>query len=309
MFNHWRRAGAAVLAGLALMACEGTQAGVTSTYCERQVELSAAQQDRMLRFGALIKSELDASGQRVALISRAGLNLRFFGLRYSHAGLSLRENPNSPWSVRQLYYACEEGRPRIFDQGLAGFVYGADSPELGYVSVLLLPPEPAAELERAGLDSALALALLGPVYSANAYAFNARYQNCNQWVAEVLAAAWGGEAVLGHESAELRPQAQRWLADEAYEPSALKLGFAPLMWVAPMLRFVHSDDHPKADLSLDQFRVSMPESIERFVQRRLPETQRLEFCHNDQHMVVHQGWTPIAPDCQPQPGDRVIPLN
>lgn len=303
-----------MLTALALAALLGvglTQVGVTNTYCERQAQLSATQQDRLLRFSALIKSELDASDQRVALIARAGLNLSYFDLRYSHAGLSLRDSPNSPWSVRQLYYACDEGRPRLFDQGMAGFVYGADSPDVGYVSVLLLPSTEGDELERVALDDRHAVALLGGVYSANAYAYSERYQNCNQWLIELLAMAWGKDAVQAKTGAgEARHQAQQWLSTQGYEPSVLKVGFPPLMWVTGLLSFVHSDDHPKSDLSAHQFRVSMPDSIERFVKQRLPQqVQRLEFCYTENHMLVHQGDTPIAAGCQAEPGDRVIPLN
>lgn len=303
----WRRS---VPLALALLGGGLAQAGVTNAYCERQAQLSATQQDRLLRFGALIKSELDASGQRLALIARAGMNLSHFGLRYSHAGLSLRDSPNSPWSVRQLYYACDEGRPRIFDQGMAGFVYGADRPEIGYVTVLLLPPAEADALERAALDNRRAVALLGGVYSANAYAYSERYQNCNQWLIELLATARGGTAVADADAADVRQQAQRWLGEQGYEPSVLKVGFPPLMWATALLRFVHSDDHPDADLSAHQFRVSMPESIERFVQQRLPQqVQRLEFCHTERHMLVRRGGAPINAGCQPEPGDRVIPLS
>jgi len=294
---------------LALLGAGLAQAGVTNTYCERQAQLSATQQDRLLRFSALIKSELDASGQGVAVIARAGLDLSHFGLRYSHAGLSLRNSPNSPWSVRQLYYACDEGRPRLFDQGMAGFVYGADSPNVGYVSVLLLPPAEAAVLERVALDDRHAMALLGGVYSANAYAYSERYQNCNQWLIELIATAWGGDAEQDKDK-DSRQLAQRWLSVQGYEPSVLKVGFPPLMWVTGLLRFVHSDDHPEADLSAHQFRVSMPDSIERFVRQRLPQqVQRLEFCYTEHHMLVHYGDAPIAAGCQAGPGDQVISLN
>ena len=67
---------------------------------------------------------LEASGQAVALVARSGLDLDRFAVRYSHAGVSLRDSPNTPWSVRQLYFACEERAPRLYDQGLAGFVQG-----------------------------------------------------------------------------------------------------------------------------------------------------------------------------------------
>ena len=125
--------------------------------------------------------------------------------------MSLRASSNTPWSVRQLYFACDERRPRLFDQGLAGFVFGTDDPSVGYVSIVWLPRERAAALERAALDNARALRLLAADYSANAYPFSLRYQNCNQWVVELLAPAWGclddGEA--------LRTRAQGWLVRPA----------------------------------------------------------------------------------------------
>ena len=55
--------------------------------------------------------------------------------------------------------------------------------------MLLLPAAEAAQLEQAALDRRRALGLLGASYSANAYAFGLRHQNCNQWLAELLASA------------------------------------------------------------------------------------------------------------------------
>ncbi|HMZ02810.1 MAG TPA: DUF2145 domain-containing protein, partial [Burkholderiaceae bacterium] len=112
------------------------------------------------RFTALLKATLERSGRRVALIARSGTDLRLFDLTYSHAGVALQASANGPWSVRQLYFACEERRPRLFDQGLAGFVFGTDNPRSGFVSILLLPEAAGAALERAALDSRRALALL-----------------------------------------------------------------------------------------------------------------------------------------------------
>src|SRR5205814_1311712 len=114
------------------------------------------------------------------------------GLRYSHAGVSLKANDNTPWSVRQLYYACDEQRPRLYDQGLSGFLLGTDDAAVGYVSIVLPGGTQAVALESAALDTARVVRLLAATYSANAYPFSVRYQNCNQWVAELLATAWGG---------------------------------------------------------------------------------------------------------------------
>ena len=48
-----------------------------------------------------------------------------------------------------------------------------------------------------GPGGSAALALLGREYSANAYPFSPRYQNCNQWVAELLATAWRPAGAAG----------------------------------------------------------------------------------------------------------------
>ena len=114
-------------AALLLFASAGAWAGIP-TFCDRADKVTAADQDRVLRFAAAVKDELARSGASLALVARAGLDLSRFGLLYSHAGIALKNNPDGPWAVRQLYYACDESRPRLFDQGMSGFVLGADAP-------------------------------------------------------------------------------------------------------------------------------------------------------------------------------------
>lgn len=268
-----------------------------SEFCSAQPNLSAQEKDRLFQFSAFIQAELKASGARLALISRSGLDLGRFGHRYSHAGLSLQHNPASPWAVRQLYYACDEGQPRIFDQGLAAFVLGTANASLGFVSVVLLP-EPAQQLlEQQALRPQAALQLLGSRYSANAYAFAERYQNCNQWVAELMAMAWGGPP-------NTRQAAQQWLQQSGYQPSVFEVGL-PLWWLSSWIPWVHHDDHPEADLRLRRFQVSMPVSLEAFVRLQWPQAERLQFCHNAQHMLVRRSWEDLEKDCLPEPQDQL----
>ena len=291
------------------LACQHSLAGVLR-YCDPPTPLDAVQQDRMFRFSAVVKAELARSGDALALIARSGLALDRFGLRYSHAGISLRDSANAPWSVRQLYFDCQQARPRLFDQGIAGFVLGGADPDIGYVSVLLLPPADAAPLLRAVQDKRLALGLLGGSYSANAHAFSLRYQNCNQWLAELLAVAWGG--LLADDDLPagdaLRRDAQRWLQAQGYQPTRFDLGNPLLLWLGGSLPWLHTDDHPADDLAAWQLRVSMPASIAAFVQGRAPATRHIEFCHNQRHIVVRHGGAPIAEGCQPGPGDTVVAL-
>ena len=274
-------------------------------YCDAPAPISADQKDKLLRFGAVIKTELEKSGQGLALIARSGLDLSRFGMRYSHAGFSLKDSQNAPWSVRQLYYACDERKPRIFDQGISGFLLGTNDPSIGYVSVVLLPPTATAALERAALDNRQALQLLGTTYSANAYAYGLQYQNCNQWVVELMAAAWG--ELDGADN--LRSEAQRWLKERSYVPSSFEVGSRVMMWLGGLIPWLHSDDHPPEDLDQQRYRVSMPASIEAFVQSTVPGATRIEFCHTDKVVVVRHGWELIPEGCVAGEQDEVIALD
>ena len=297
-------AGRRLVAALALAgAAAAAQAGVAFRYCERLPEMDPAQQSRLLRFAAVVRERIEAAGTPAALIARSGLDLDRFGVRYSHAGVLLRAGGDTPgWTVRQLYYACDERRPRIFDQGVAGFVAGLRDPAAGHVSLLLLPREGAEPLAAAARDNARALALLWPAYSANAYAFGLQYQNCNQWVAELLASAWG-EAV--HD----RAAAQAWLRAQGFVPTAFAPSFGPLLWGSVFIPFLHHADHPPEELAAGRFLVTMPESIEAFVARRLPQARRVELCMAGERIVVREGGAPLPADCTPQPGDRVVSLQ
>ena len=292
---------------VALWACAaaGHAASASLRVCDRSAPMTAQQQDRLLQFAAIVRRELDDSGHALALISRSGLNLQRFGVRYSHAGVSLKASQNAPWSVRQLYYACDEHRPRLFDQGLAGFVFGTDDAALGYVSIVLLPRTQADALERAALDKQRALRLLAANYSANAHAYSLRYQNCNQWVMELMATAWGAL----DDADDLRARAQAWLNEQGYAPRPFEVGSHLLMFAAGFVPWLQLDDHPQEDLLALQFRISMPATIEAFVREQLPGAERIELCHNQRQVVIRRGWQLIAEGCRPGAGDRVIELD
>ncbi len=283
--------------------------------CDSPSRLGAPEQDRLLRFAGRIKAELAASGQALALIARSGTDLRRVGLRYSHAGLALRDSAASPWAVRQLYYACEEGAPRLFDQGLPGFVMGADNPALGHVSVLLLPPGAAADLAQSALDKPTALSVLHPAYSANAYAFSTTFQNCNQWVAELMAVSWGRLSVPASSEAAptsvatTRAAAQAWLQAAGYVPTPVQVRWRPVVWLAPLVPYVHNSDHPEVDLAAAVYRVSMPDALEAFARAQHPGAQRLEFCHDARQIVLRRDGAPLPDDCSAGEGDTVWPLD
>jgi hypothetical protein len=274
-------------------------------FCDLAPQANAAEQDRLLRFADAISRELRASGASVALVARSGLALERFGHRYSHAGVAMAGEPGRPWAVRQLYYACDEARPRLFDQGLPGFVFGTHDAGLGYVSIVLLPPAAARALEAAAADRARALRLVAGTYSANAYPFSLRYQNCNQWLIELIAAAWGSLA----DGTDLRARAQAWLASAGYEPGLVDLRWFGWRLAAAFVPWLHFDDQPEQEQAALRVRTSLPASIEAFARERWPEAQRIELCHDGQRIVVRRGWTPIAAGCVAAAGDQTHRLD
>ena len=298
---------------VALAALAGSAHAGLLPYCQVQPDLSAAQRDTLLQVAAVVRQELQRAGTPAALVSRSGLDLRRFGQRYSHAGISLAASPSVPWSVRQLYFDCDERRARLFDQGLAGFLLGQHDARVGFVSLVMLPEAAARPLAQTALDDARALAVLGAHYSANAYAYSTRYQNCNQWVAELMAAAWGTLSPRSQEQGStpeaFRAQAQQWLREAAYRPSPMTLRPRALVFAAPFIPWVQLDDHPETALQDQIFEVSMPASLEAFIRQREPAAQRVEVCHTGSRIVVRRGWTPLNDDCVAEPGDEELALQ
>lgn len=297
----------AILAALALAAATIAAQAESLGYCHRKPEASAAELSRALRVAAVLRSVLDTERPAAALLSRSGQDLSRFGERLSHAGIVLAA-PGAAPVVRQLYFACDERESRLFDEGLAAFVVGsggAGGTKPALLSLVLLDADDAARLAERARDNALALAVLGRSYSAAAYAFADRHQNCNQWVAEMLAVAWGAL----EPGAALRPRAQQWLREAGYEPARLQLPSRWLLALPIVVPWLRDDDHPREDLDALVLRVSLPAAIESFVQRRSAAARRIQICHDEQRIVLRRGWLPLAADCAPEPGDEVMPLS
>lgn len=325
MHARCKRANTALRRPLALMAAwligpfalpamagagSGPGSGSSMAFCQPAPAQSAAAQGRSLQLADAVRTALHASGAQVALISRSGLSLERFGLRYSHAGVLLADGTDVPWSVRQLYYDCDKARPRLFDQGLAGFLLGADAPGAAHVSLVLLPAKQANALRATALHTPLAQRLLAAAYSANAYPFSTLYQNCNQWVAELMAAAWGQLP----DAPGLRRQAQHWLRAAGYTPTRVHIGSHLTRLVASLMPLIHLNDHPEDErLGLTQH-ISLPDALETFARQQAPGAQRLAFCLDSQKIVMRHGWQPLPPDtpdglCVAEAGDTVQPLD
>lgn len=306
-FCQWLRQQCLRLALPASLLLAGLPAAQASSLnlCAAPRQHDARQENQLLLFSHAIREILDASGHRAAIISRAGTSLDWLSIRYTHAGVGLRDAPDVPWSVRQLYYACAEEKPHIYDQGLAGFIQDNDGRDTTYVSIVLLPPGAEEALIDRATSNSVALTLLGADYSANAYAFSTRFQNCDQWLVELLASAWGNLS----DTLPPREAAQQWLREQHYAPQEIDIPFWVPMWVANLVPLLHNSDHPATDLSADRYTVSLPESIEAFIHGLWPQARRIEMCLADGRIVTHEGWDHLGKECAPLEGDTLTPLD
>ena len=104
---------------------------------------------------------------------------------------------------------------------------------------------------------------------------------------------------------DLRAQAQAWLRDAGYVPSAVDAGSHWLMFAAGFVPWLRTDDHPNEDLHAMRFRTSLPASIEAFVRERVPGAERPLFdelleSHGDQPAsVMSHGQIVFSDSSQP----------
>lgn len=311
-----RRPGAVlvVAAALAALAPAEASAGVLgeaarhsfTDYCSRDSRRDAETQDRLFRFAQAARDVLERSGHGVALVARSGLDLARFGQRYSHAGLALREGGELPWAIRQLYFDCEIRVPRLFDQGLAGFVMGTDDAATRFLSLVLLPDGPATrQLRAAALDRPTAQALVGERYSATAYALGLATQNCNQWLAELMGLAWSPEPV----APATRVGAQAALRRLGYGGDPVTVRPAWLIGLARWLPHLDLQGHPPDDLARAVLSVSLPPGLERLVAAQVPGVSRVELCQRGNRIVMRQDGPPLDEACEAGPQDTTVRLD
>ena len=213
---------------------------------------------KALDLGLKTRTALDASGASVAIIGRIGSDLSEYGLRYSHAGFVWRDHPGGRWRVVHMLNQCGTPNSDLFTEGLGNFFL--DDP-LVYEALLVVPSAQLQARLAGVLGAELPRRLYEPKYSLIANPWATRYQNSNQWLLELTAAA-ASEA-----AAASRADAQRWLRAQGYAPSVLVL--PPLKRLGARLFAVNTrfDDHSNDEWSNSRYNVVSVESVERFVRR------------------------------------------
>ena len=222
-----------VLLAAALLACAPpARAGQP---CEDK-PLAAHEVIRSMDLAQRTVVALDASGARVALVSRAGQDLSRYRLRYSHMGIAVRDHPAGRWSVVHALNDCGSAASMLYNEGMGNFFLT----DLYRHEAQLVIPGPELQARLAALVATRTpLRLHEPKYNMLAYVFSTRYQNSNGWVLETLAAA---AAPAGQ--VETRSEAQAWLRASGYRPPTIEIPAAVRLGARMFRANVAFDDHP-----------------------------------------------------------------
>jgi hypothetical protein len=211
----------------------------------------------------------------VVLIARGGQDLSRYGLRHSHVTFALRDD-SGVWRTLHLLNHCKSPESALFREGLGNFIGESGT----HTDLRVGVPSPAlrtslkAMLSGPGIQ---ARALHEPRYSVVAYPFSTEYQNSNQWVLEVLAAAMAQEA--DGQLLVRRAQVQEWLKTARYTPSTLHIGVGKRLGARFFVANAATTDHPASERISGNYSVVTVESVFDFLEQRGVLVQEVSVAH------------------------------
>lgn len=210
---------------------------------------------------------LDGSGAQVALVARVGQDLSKYNLRYSHVALAWRDHPQGRWLVVHELNECGTAQSSLFNEGLGNFFM---DDVFMYESLILIPGQDTQQQLARLLASSTPKRLHEAHYNMLAYPFSTKYQNSNQWVLELLAAASNAPGKI-----ETRAEAQGWLRSASYAPQTLSIPAATRLGARMFRANIAFDDHPFERRMTRQIDVVSVDSITRFLRQREPQIQEI----------------------------------
>ena len=230
----------------------------------------------MFDMAAVTGQRLDAQeGVDVAIAARGGQDLSKYGLRHSHLAILLRDD-NRQWQVYHLLNRCQGNTSRLYREGLVNLL--GESSVSSNLRVGIPTPEVAAALRQLLAGKApIAHALHQPRYSMLAWPGGDDYQNSNQWVLEMLAAAVA-QARDG-QALDERSKARHWLKDNGFLPSRLHIGLGKRLGARFFVDNVAVTDHPASERISGNYSVVTVESVFNFLHDQQVLQQELSIPH------------------------------
>ncbi len=204
---------------------------------------------------------LNASGDKVVVLARAGQDLGKYGVRYSHLGLAWQQPDGQggmTWRVLHKLNDCGTADASLYRQGLGEFFLD----DLWRFEAAWLAPTPDVQTRLLALlqEPARSISLHHKPYSIVSYAWGRKYQQSNQWAIETLALAMEPQV-------RTREQAQAWLQFKGYEPTVLKLGPLTRLGGRVGAANVAFDDHPNEKRFSDRIETVTVDSVFAWLQR------------------------------------------
>ncbi|ALQ96986.1 hypothetical protein B398_06115 [Xylella fastidiosa 32] len=248
---------------LLLLSLVVTAATAATPVCQSHYPSPAAT-EAMLTMADRTAQQLDAlPGTQVAIIARSGQNLSRYGLRHSHVAFVVRE-ADGQWRVRHLLNHCKSRASELYREGLANFI--GETAQTGDLRLGVLAPSLQQRLyPLLTTQNGLMQRLHEPRYSAVAYPFTTGYQNSNQWVLEIIAAAL---AAADGPMPDNRNKVQAWLRKVHYKPSSLHLSLGQRFGARFTVTNATTTDHPWGERISGNYSVVTVESIFDFLLER-----------------------------------------
>ncbi|MBI3067403.1 MAG: DUF2145 domain-containing protein [Betaproteobacteria bacterium] len=185
--------------------------------CEER-KIGAEEIRKAMQLGYRTRQIAEGAGASVALVGRVGSDVSEYGLRYTHIGALVRDHPKGRWIFVHVLNECGSSRSDVYNEGLANFYL--DDPH-DYEGVVVVP-SPQYQRRLAELAEALlgpsARALHEPSYNMIAHPRSEKYQNSNQWLLELMAAAHAPQG-----SISTRAQAQAYLAQRGFTGDPIRI--------------------------------------------------------------------------------------
>ena len=235
--------------------------------------ISGEELARRAEWAVRIYHELDRSNPELALIARVGSDVSQYRLRYTHIGFVWRDHPKGRWGLVHMLNTCGRDIGHIYDQGLLNFLL--DDPFA--LDILIL--ELDTRLQKAivaRIEAGYALRFYHSAYSTVANPFSTKYQNSNQWLLEILAAAQGDLVGM---SITKRHEAQALYQRLGYRGTVIHLSPFKQMLAKMTRSNIFFDDHPEAAQHRGEFETNTVKAIWRYVERNGLVTRKTELIY------------------------------
>ena len=253
--NGLIRACAAVVT-LAAMAAHAAGPASAGSQCSER-PLKAEEFAKASAMAVKLRQALDESGAKVALVGRVGSDISEHGLRYTHVGYVQRDHPKGRWMFVHLLNECGSNHSGIYDEGFIKFFL---DDLFAYDAVIAVPTADLQDRLDAALNGPSVARMHSPNYSMIAYPFSTKYQNSNQWVLELLAAARANGSVT-------RQSVQDDLRDSSYVADTIGISGFKRLGAALFRANVQFDDHPEEEAENARYSIVTVRSILRYLDK------------------------------------------